>query len=696
MRNSIKRDGYSSGDDRKRWCRRDILDTHESIPEDVTRFQSPYTSETSYGPPHLGAHCNNYYDLEGHLPSFNTAGDGVYSQSANAVNSRYDVGDNSYSSWKPLAFADGIPHPGALPSNGISPYICPSGYESVPQARSIYGNTNEDIQDQSGFEIDISKSLQQTVLSSQDSSSCPSWSVDRDRGETSSQSAYSDDSFDCSLPSHRYHQLDTNTVGNKAGSKGKDRYPNQHGGKSKHRDTRKHSTHNESTCTGDPFEHDLPRHILGDTDSHENVTQDQFTFSSSPLDQPPQGSFVDYHNLSPNAAFLPTPNYPFSSPASYVSPPPLSPTWGFSPRPKDHPTAPLAFGHSSPNAGKKSVQYNSPKASEIVTQHTFAYETKARTVLKILANGSLVTVLPDTGVTGNVMTKEHAGSLGVDVDSSKQRWFQNAVLTRFQSIGFAVLDLSFPDDPKRTWRCEFDIVTECAAPMVIGHAFLSQANVFTRWRRHLTKAALRVTRSLGGMIRKFWRLMLMEPSRRMLRCDVDGLSTLADADSGSDVDLVSLDYAERRMWDITHLPPDEGFVVLANGDLTRVLGYVDTVITIQGKSAQKRCYVLEGLACSVILGVDTIEEFQVFELRGVFEDVADPGANEAFRGIQWVNRYGDLEKEVDQLIAADASQSAPPKDRKKRNKKYYRGMQCFYPRRTGRTNSTACRFATSA
>ncbi|KAK7931987.1 hypothetical protein PG985_002699 [Apiospora marii] len=271
------------------------------------------------------------------------------------------------------------------------------------------------------------------------------------------------------------------------------------------------------------------------------------------------------------------------------------------------------------------------------------------------------------------MTEEHAGSLGVKIDFNKKRWFQNAVLTRFQSIGLAILELSFPDDPKRTWKCEFDIVKVCAAPMVIGHAFLRKANVFTRWRHHLTKAALRVTRSLGGLIKKVWRVMLMNPSRRMLRCDVDGLSTLADPDSGSDVDLVSMDYAKMRMWDITDLPADEGFVILANGDLTRVLGYVDAYITIQGKSAQKRFYVLEGLACSVLLGVDTIEEFQVFELRGVFEDVVDPGANEAFHGIQWVDRY-DLEKEVDQLLAADPSQRTSPKGKNKRKKKYYRGL----------------------
>ncbi|KAK7992319.1 hypothetical protein PG988_001113 [Apiospora saccharicola] len=157
--------------------------------------------------------------------------------------------------------------------------------------------------------------------------------------------------------------------------------------------------------------------------------------------------------------------------------------------------------------------------------------------------------------------------------------------------------------------------------MVVGHAFLSEADVFTTGRHHLTKAALRITRSLGGLVKTAWRLMVMEPSRRMWKCDVDGLSVLADADSGSDMDLASLDYAEER------------------------------------------------LACSVVRGDDTIEEFQVFELNDVFEDMVDPGTNEAFRGLQWADRSGDLEKKVDQVIAADSSQRVPPKV-KKRNKFY--------------------------
>lgn len=73
----------------------------------------------------------------------------------------------------------------------------------------------------------------------------------------------------------------------------------------------------------------------------------------------------------------------------------------------------------------------------------------------------------------------------------------------------------------------------------------------------------------------------------------------------------------------------------------------------------------------MVRGDDTVEEFQVFELNDVFEDMVDPGTNEAFRGLQWVDRSGDLEKKVDQVIAADSSQRVPPKD--KRRKKFYQG-----------------------
>ena len=309
--------------------------------------------------------------------------------------------------------------------------------------------------------------------------------------------------------------------------------------------------------------------------------------------------------------------------------------------------------------------FNAPRTERLCGKYTAVpdrgYLTKERNVLELFANGCPVIALPDTGVTGNVMTEEYARSLGVDIDRDpKKRYiFENAVGTPFQSIGHVILDLALPGD-SIIWKCGFAVVKRCAASIVLGKDFLKKAEVFTTYSHHLRKMALGLTRTLGGQLKKTWRLMLMESSRQQMRCSVDGQSTLAVADSGADINLVSLAYAQMRGWDITRLPLDEGFVILANGDARKVFGYVDMDLKIQGKSKSERFYVLDGLESSVILGDDTIDEFKVFGLDDVFVDMSDFDVNEAFCLIQWVERYDEMEREVDELLNGHQGHSQSP------------------------------------
>ncbi|KAK6850926.1 hypothetical protein PG987_000560 [Apiospora arundinis] len=144
--------------------------------------------------------------------------------------------------------------------------------------------------------------------------------------------------------------------------------------------------------------------------------------------------------------------------------------------------------------------------------------------------------------------------------------------------------------------------------------------------------------------------MLMDSSHRRLSCHVGNLPALAIADSGADIDLVSLQYAQDRMWDITPLPSDEGFVLLANEGLVKLAGYVDTDLTVQGKSMNRRFYVLDNLWSNVVLGDETIEEFQIFGDDKAFLDVGDYEANTPFCAVQCIEKLSELEKDVDEIL----------------------------------------------
>ncbi|KAI1198777.1 hypothetical protein F5X97DRAFT_323046 [Nemania serpens] len=105
----------------------------------------------------------------------------------------------------------------------------------------------------------------------------------------------------------------------------------------------------------------------------------------------------------------------------------------------------------------------------------------------------------------------------------------------------------------------------------------------------------------------------------------------ADADTGSDIDLVSLKYARSRKWYITPLPHDEGFVILADEEIVKLAGYVDADLSFLGEPVMKRFNVLEGLTSDVVLGDETLGALEAFARhQDLFVTMAVDDADDPF------------------------------------------------------------------
>lgn len=150
--------------------------------------------------------------------------------------------------------------------------------------------------------------------------------------------------------------------------------------------------------------------------------------------------------------------------------------------------------------------------------------------------------------------------------------------------------------------------------------------------------------------------MHMDMPRQRLGCFLDAEQAFAAVDSGSDIDVVSLDYANQREWQINPLSEDEGYVMLANNELVKLAGYVETTLGIQGGFMSKKLYVLDGLMCDVVLGDPTIEMLDLFNnFKDSFIDV-DGFEDTAFHMIQWVENMEQISMEVEQILAGQAEQ----------------------------------------
>ncbi|KAI1112551.1 hypothetical protein F5Y14DRAFT_266867 [Nemania sp. NC0429] len=304
------------------------------------------------------------------------------------------------------------------------------------------------------------------------------------------------------------------------------------------------------------------------------------------------------------------------------------------------------------------------------------YRTQTRSVIPVIVNGKIEIeiAVPDTGAFGNVVTEKHAASLGlfIDRDPEQLQTFKTATGRLFLSQGTTSVNISFPDDPDKTWRCIFAVVDRCAAPMVLGKSFLDMTEIFTRFKHRLLKAELEVENTIAHGSEKLWRLMLMENSNQKMKCMIDGRMALANADTGSDIDLVSLEYARCRGWEVTPLLHDEGFVILANEERSKLAGYVDANLSLPGESLPTRFYVLEGLTSDVVLGDETLEVTEVFaRYQELFVQMVVDDENSSFCMIQWVEKSDSVHRSVDEIVLAHSTRSQGGKQQR-RNPLWFR------------------------
>jgi hypothetical protein len=291
-----------------------------------------------------------------------------------------------------------------------------------------------------------------------------------------------------------------------------------------------------------------------------------------------------------------------------------------------------------------SVKHLAQEQKHVFDKSKSKSKPRERSFLPINVNGETFHALPDTMSAENIMNESLAKKLGIAIhtEESKQRTFMEACGRPFQSLGEAIVSVSFPGECVNALDCRFSVVKTCTAPLIMGDSFLRATETLTKYRH-------RLERIVTSSMKKYWRLCYAGVPRRRLSCFVDFKSVQANADTGSDVDLVSRAYAFQRGWKVKKLRRGKGFVQLANKTIVKVSGYVKLRLSIDKSSKPKRkiFYVLDGLVCDVLLGDATLEEFDVFnQYESSFVDVVhDPEAQDC-HNINWVEKMKQRTKNI--------------------------------------------------
>ncbi|KAI1269872.1 hypothetical protein F5Y18DRAFT_112253 [Xylariaceae sp. FL1019] len=266
-----------------------------------------------------------------------------------------------------------------------------------------------------------------------------------------------------------------------------------------------------------------------------------------------------------------------------------------------------------------------------------------RKLLRVAINGKADTACPDSGSQKNIMAESWAKKhrLKIRREREDRRIFELGNGSRIRSVGrvrarvrLRASGLSAPKE----W---FYIFANCPVPLILGMPFLERNEILTKNRSLLEDCPPAYSR----IDSVFW----IGSVRNRLRCSLDSHKAMAVADTGSDVNLMSLAYAKREGYQIDRRQECRRRLQFGDGSQADTVGqvYVHSLTLdwrgldsgpgpmptpLVDASITPHCYnqdedgepsptqlsviffVLPGLPCDIILGRGLLEATDAFNL----------------------------------------------------------------------------------
>jgi hypothetical protein len=258
-------------------------------------------------------------------------------------------------------------------------------------------------------------------------------------------------------------------------------------------------------------------------------------------------------------------------------------------------------------------------------------KVRKRLGLPIIVEGQFgsvaVTACPDTGSDESILRLELAKRLGLQVDcnlTDEDRTFVLANGKSVRSLGVATICCSFGipgvanAESTEQVKIVVHVFESLAVDAIIGAAVLEETEIFTKHRDRLVEELVPAMQSLRVCsIRK-------PKTERGLACRLDTFAGYANADTGSDLDLVSPDYVQQRGFRVK-----EGAETLqfADGSTGQTCGSINVRFAIGivcsegefypiGSALDLEFFILNNLTSDILVGQDTLENLNVMSENG--------------------------------------------------------------------------------
>nr|XP_036577376.1 uncharacterized protein CTRU02_12609 [Colletotrichum truncatum]KAF6784347.1 hypothetical protein CTRU02_12609 [Colletotrichum truncatum] len=289
-----------------------------------------------------------------------------------------------------------------------------------------------------------------------------------------------------------------------------------------------------------------------------------------------------------------------------------------------------------PGKGKSTLiqpfnQHNSALLQNMAARRHTNYSSGTDYIVDGSINGVSVAASPDTGSDDCIISSNLAARLNLKPVPGTTKTITLANKKPVLSPGMVEVLWNFANDhTPHSLKCW--ILPKCSNDFVLGNRFLKATKTltthfFSRIKKLISPGRLRV-RLIGG-------------EKERILGFFNGRIATALADTGSDIMVVSADYARRMGLHVESGPGDLVEVEFADKTRTWTSGIVrDVLWTVEGREVYCDFHVLDGLAVDVILGKDYLFDLDVFSTcAGSFFDIDSVAGMSLLCGIRLVEDH---------------------------------------------------------
>jgi hypothetical protein len=267
----------------------------------------------------------------------------------------------------------------------------------------------------------------------------------------------------------------------------------------------------------------------------------------------------------------------------------------------------------------------------------------------LILEGNRILTTPDSGCEENIISKKTISTLGLTIENvpQHQKEFRMGNNLVVKALGRVAITCRFAREQALQLDCWFYVFNTLITPAIMGMAFLDATETLTKNKHRLQpctspmKGPLQCSALNNPKRRlKCFALTPKHPSSEWAHYSSRKFSVLVNADTGSEVNLISSAYYKRHPLKIQKVGLRDSKIVFADGTIEHLLGKVNIDVTIggpHGNRIYRTFYVVKDLTCDMLFGNSLLDEINAFDTyRNSFILQKDDGLAQV-NTIIWLN-----------------------------------------------------------